>query len=485
MDLDDPKHPASRPGLDAAELASLSAVDATNRLRSGELSAERYAEALIAQCRRWRDINAFISFDERRLLDAARHADRCSRESRGALHGLPVAIKDNIDTVGTATTAGTPALRSNRPRANAPAAEALFAAGALLLGKTNMHELADGITNNNAAFGPVRNPYAPAMIPGGSSGGTAAAVAARMSPAGLGTDTGGSVRIPAALCGVVGLRPTSGRYPGAGIVPISHTRDTAGPIARSVGDVALLDAVITGEQAPLVRPRLDGLRIGIPRSPFYDDMDSEVAAVIEEALARLRGAGCILVDADMPDLARLSAAAAGAISYYEQQRDLDSYLRAAGSTLRTRDVAREIASPDVRAIFERDVLGASAITEAAYRDAMDIHRPRLQGAYRDHFRGQRVAAIALPTTVLPARPIGEDADVELNGRRVPTFATFLRNTRAMTTAGVPGLSLPAGLTASGLPVGLELDAPEGHDRTLLGLGLAVEAVLGPLPPPLR
>jgi mandelamide amidase len=292
------------------------------------------------------------------------------------------------------------------------------------------------------------------------------------------------VRIPAALCGVVGLRPTAGRYPASGIVPISHTRDTAGPIARTVADVALLDAVISGARAEPGSVPLSGMRVGIPRSPFFEDLDPEVAAVVATALDTLREAGCVLVDADMPDIARLSSAAAGAISYYEQSRDLDAYLRAAGSGLTTRDIAGQIASPDVRSIFETDVLGATAVTEQAYREAMQIHRPRLQAAYRDYFQAHDVVAIAFPTTALPARPIGDDAEVELNGRRVPTFATFLRNTRIMTTAGIPGLSLPAGLTRSGLPVGLELDGPYGSDRALLGVGLAVEAVLGRLPAPL-
>ncbi len=471
------------PASDAG-LAALTALEALVLLRSGALSAVRYARALLARCRARAELGAFISLDEQQVLGAARAADwdLSHGGTPRALHGLPVVIKDNIDTVGFATTAGTPALRSNRPIVTAPVAEALFRAGAVLLGKTNMHELADGITNNNAAFGAARNPYAPAMIPGGSSGGTAAAIAARLCPAGLGTDTGGSVRIPAALCGIVGLRPSSGRYPGAGIVPISHTRDTAGPMARTVADVALLDAVIVGGAAPPVALPLRGVRLGIPRLPFYEDLDPELAAVIGAALAKLESAGCVLVPADLPELAALSKAA-GAISYYEQSRDLDAYLRAAGSELSTRDVAAGIASPDVRAIFETDVLGATAITPQAYRQAMDYHRPRLQDAYARHFRDLRLDALALPTTALPARPIGEDQDVELNGRRAPTFATFLRNTRVMTIAGIPGLSVPAGLTTAGLPVGLELDAPAGTDRLLLGLGVAVEAALGPLKPP--
>ncbi len=473
----------SEAAAEGADLLGLTAAEAVALLGHGELSAERYAGALVAQCRRRVDLNTLIDFDAERVLEAARLADLGrGAASPGVLHGLPVVIKDNIDVAGLITTAGTPALRANRARATAPVAEALFAAGAVLLGKANMHELADGITNNNAAFGAVRNPYAPALIPGGSSGGTAAAVAARLCPAGLGTDTGGSVRVPAALCGVAGLRPSAGRYPLAGIVPISHTRDTAGPIARTVADVALLDGVITGTMTAPPVPELSGLRLGVPRQPYYVDLDPSLSAVIESALRRLREAGCVLVEADLPNLARLSAAAS-AISYYEQSRDLDAYLQASGSALTTAEVARAIASADVRAIFETDVLGATAITADAYRAAMDVHRPRLQVEYREYFREHAVDAIVLPTTALPARPIGEDSTVELNGRRVPTFATYLRNTRIMTIAGIPGLSLPAGQTAAGLPVGLEFDAPAGGDRALLGLGMAVEAVLGHLPPP--
>ncbi|MBS0393742.1 MAG: indoleacetamide hydrolase [Proteobacteria bacterium] len=463
--------------------ADFTVVEVVDLLRSGRLGAEEYARALLARGTAWPPLNAFIWMDPECVLAAAREADRARAAGRiGALHGLPIAVKDNIDVAGRVTTAGTPALRHHVARASAPVVAALLEAGALVFGKANMHELADGITNNNAAFGAARNPYAPDRIPGGSSGGTAVAVAARLCPAGLGTDTGGSVRIPAALCGIVGLRPSAGRYPSAGIVPISHTRDTAGPLARTVADVALLDAVIAGPPRALAAVGLRGVRIGVPRDPYFADLDRGVAAVIEAALARLSAAGCVLVEADLPGLGA-SYAAAGAISYYEQRRDLDAYLESAGLGLTTREVAASIASPDVRAIYQRDVLGEAAVPVNAYREAMDVHRPRLQALYRDYFRDHRVAAIALPTTVLPAQPIGADAMVELNGREVPTFATFLRNTRIMTLAGIPGLSVPAGSAPGGLPVGLELDAPEGADRELLALGLAVEATLGHLPAP--
>jgi len=233
-------------------------------------------------------------------------------------------------------------------------------------------------------------------------------------------------------------------------------------------------------------PDKTSIREALGRALFgaqrYAEAAAEFEAVIERALGTLAAAGCVLVPVDLAELSSLSKAA-GAISYYEQSRDLDAYLHAAGSALSTREVAAAIASPDVHEIYATDVLGGTAITFEDYRQAMEVHRPRLQAAYARHFEALQLAALALPTTALPARPIGEDQAVELNGRRVPTFATFLRNTRVMTIAGIPGLSVPAGLTAAGLPVGLEFDGPLGSDRALLALGVAVEGVLGRLAPP--
>src|SRR5262245_59379393 len=210
------------------DLAELTVLGAAAALASGAATSEALADALLARASALKDLNAFISQDPERVRAAARAADkaRAAGGARGALHGVPIALKDNIDTTESPTTGGTPGLKGHRPSRNAPVAESLFRAGAILLGKTNLHELAYGVTNNNGAFGPARNPWNRRLIPGGSSGGTGVAVAARLAPAGLGSDTGGSVRIPAALCGCVGFRPTTKRYSQAGIVPISHTRDT-------------------------------------------------------------------------------------------------------------------------------------------------------------------------------------------------------------------------------------------------------------------
>ena len=221
----------------------LTVSEAAAAIARGELSALAYAEALLACAAERRALNAFIHHDADGVRAAARAADAARRDgaSLGPLHGVPLALKDNLDTAGMPTTGGTPGLRRHRPMQNAPVVQKLLDAGAIAFGKANLHELAYGITNNNGGFGAARNPYDAARIPGGSSGGVGAAVGARIVPAGIGTDTGGSVRIPAALCGIVGFRPTTGRWSTAGVVPISHTRDTPGPMARSVADCVLLD----------------------------------------------------------------------------------------------------------------------------------------------------------------------------------------------------------------------------------------------------
>ena len=265
-------------------LFELGAGRAAYALRNGEHTAEALDEALLARCAA-SPLNAFITLEAEHLRAAARAADqrRQRGEPLGPLHGVPLALKDNIDTADFPTTGGTPALAAHRPKHNAPIVQHLLAAGAIVLGKTNLQELAYGPTNNNAAFGPARNPYDPTRIPGGSSGGSAAAVAARLAPAALGTDTGGSIRVPASLCGITSMRPTTLRWPQAGIVPLSHTRDTAGPMARHVADCVLLDGVITGGPTEVTPAPLKGLRLGLPRGYFWEDLDAELAAILEAA----------------------------------------------------------------------------------------------------------------------------------------------------------------------------------------------------------
>jgi mandelamide amidase len=397
---------------------------------------------------------------------------------------VPIVIKDNIHVAGLPNSAGTPGLKGFVPTRNAPVAEKLIRAGAIVLGKANMHELAFGITSNNAAFGPARNAYDPTRIAGGSSGGTGNAIAARMAAAGLGSDTGGSVRIPAALNGIAGLRPTLGRYSQEGITPIAHTRDTAGPMAREVADLVLLDTIITGARDPVTAPALAGLRIGVDRAVFFRNLDTEVEQVTSAALDRLRQAGAEIVEVDMAGLVDLNGKVSFPVALYEANVDLSAYLKRYRIPLDLPGLAAQIASPDVKGLFATAIVpGAKdAVPQKAYLEALAA-RPALQQLYAETFRKHHIVALAFPTTPLPAAPIGDDEKTKLNGADVPTFPTFIQNTDPGSNAGIPGLSVPIGRTAAGLPIGLELDGPAGSDRHLLGVGLALESLFGRLPAP--
>ncbi len=470
----------------AQELTELSAVEAVARIRAGTLKSEDLVRALVDVAERKRDLNAFIFFDRDRALASARKADAlAARKSfAGPLHGVPIVIKDNIHVAGVPNTAGTPALKTFVPTRNAPVAEKLIRAGAIVLGKTNMHELAFGITNNNAAFGAAHNAYDPTRIPGGSSGGTGAAIGARMAAAGLGSDTGGSVRIPAALNGISGLRPTLGRYSQEGITPIAHTRDTAGPMAREVGDLILLDTVITGARDKVTAAPLKGLRVGVYRAYFWHGLDAETEQISKAALDRLRGAGAEIVEVDMPGLADLNGKVSFPVALYEANVDLAKYLKRYRIPLDVQGVAAQIASPDVKGVFTGAILpGAKdAIPEKVYKEALAT-RPALQRLFAETFKTNNIVALVFPTTPLPAAPIGDDEKTKLNGADVPTFPTFIQNTDPGSNAGIPGLSVPIGRTEAGLPLGLELDGPAGSDRRLLSIGLALETLFGRLPAP--
>jgi mandelamide amidase len=475
------------PGAAPAQpLVELSAGEAAARIRAGTLRSEDLVRTLVEVIERRRDLNAFITFDRERALAAARRSDGlAARKSfAGPLHGVPIVVKDNIHVAGLPSSAGTPGLREFVPPRNALVAEKLIRAGAIVLGKTNLHELAFGVTSNNATFGPARNAYDPSRIAGGSSGGTGNAIGARMAPAGLGSDTGGSVRIPAALNGIAGLRPTLGRYSQDGITPIAHTRDTAGPMAREVADLVLLDGIITGARDKVTAAPLRGLRVGVYRDVFWKNLDAETERVATAALDRLREAGVEVVEVDMPTLAELNAKVSFPVALYEAAEDLPRYLRRFRIPLDLKGLAERIASPDVKGLFASAIVpGAKdAVPERVYREALAT-RPALQRLYAQTFAAHRLAALVFPTTPLPAAPVGDDQTTKLNGADVPTFPTFIQNTDPGSNAGVPGLTVPIGRTAAGLPIGLELDGPAGSDRRLLAIGLALEALFGRLPAP--
>ncbi|HUF19948.1 MAG TPA: amidase family protein, partial [Burkholderiales bacterium] len=472
-----PTSPVSAQG----SLTDLTAVQAVSAMRAGDMKAEDYAKVLLARCESLRHLNAFITLDAQKVLSAARNADRTRARgaSLGVLHGLPVPIKDSINTKDLPTTAGTPALRNFRPRADAPVAKALFDAGAIALGKTNLHELSFGWTSINTNFGAVRNPYDQAYIPGGSSGGTAVAVAARMAPAGLAEDTCGSVRVPAALSGIAGFRPSSTRWPVEGVAPLTTVFDTLGPHARSVGDLALFDAVVTGNTTPPARGSLRGVRLGVIRDFFYATLDPEVERVAGSALQRLRDAGAELVEGSIPELEKLWATATFPIIQHETRPSITDYL-AKYDTGVSWDALLEQASDDLKHDFGLFVLDDATYRapREAYEEARTIHRPALQNAFRRYFGESAVSAIVYPATMVPALPIDGEAlktgEVDIQGNKVPFFVAISRNIAPASTAGIPGLVLPAGLTRQGLPVGIEFDAPEMRDGDLLALGFALE-----------
>lgn len=477
--------PLARPDIDA-----LTASEAVQRICNGNLSSEALVQAYVARAKSRPELNAFITLDEEGALRAARATDR--RLAGGApcrpFEGVPIVLKDNIHVRGMRSTAGTPALARFVPASDAPVVQELRGAGAVMLGKTNMHELAFGITGYNPAYntGPhtgVRNAYDPSRMAGGSSAGTAVALAARMAPAGFGTDTGGSVRIPCALNGCAALRPSVGRYPQAGIAPISTTRDTAGPMAVSLADVELLDRIVTG--APPVAPAdLSSVRLGVARA-FLANLDADTREVWETALKRLRAAGVELVDVDMAGLMELNGRVGFPVALYEAYDSMVTYLASHETGVGIEQLAASIASPDVKGTYEGLVLtrklptpsGGVVDAAPAYLDAMSVHRPALIELYLDTFRAHRLDALVFPTVPQTARPATPDVS------SVENFLLFIQNTDPGSNAGLPGLQVPIGWGAkSRLPVGLELDGPPGSDRRLIAIGLALERVFGRLPP---
>ena len=473
-----------------ADSSSPTAAEIVAAIRNKKMTAVGAVQAALERAEQLKDLNAFIILNKDGALAAAAKVD--SGEKTGALAGLPIVVKDNINTADMPTTAGTPALQNARPTGNAPSLQKLLDAGAIMIGKTNMHELAFGITSTNLSpfAGPVKNPYDKTRIPGGSSGGTAAAVAARIVSCGLGSDTGGSTRVPAALTGTVGLRPSVGnggperRYDDANlVVPISHTRDTIGPMGRTVADVALLDSVITGTATAQAEP-LRGKRLGIPAS-FWSGLDRDVEVIAKAAREKLAEAGVVLVDADMAGLFEQNAKVSFVVALHEPIADIPAYLKASGiEAITLADIAGKIASPDVAGAF--GAITADAFG-AAYPDAIRVQRPALQKIYEAYFRDNNLDSILFPTTIAPAPVIDTEkgsSEMSINGDKpVPTFDTMIRNTDPGSNAGIPGLSLFAGMTPGGLPVGLEIDGRLGSDTKLLGLGLSIEGILGAAPPP--
>lgn len=471
----------------------LDARQVVQHIRLGDIKAERYVAGLLAHYKSNTHLNTAISIEPERLLEQARTVDlaRLDGERLGPLAGLPFMVKDTIETIGYPTTAGTPALRHYLPKRNAPIVDDMLRNGGIVFAKANLQELGQGPTSSNPFFGFVRNPYDTARIPGGSSGGNAAALAARIVPAGLGADGGGSIRIPAAFCGVAGFRPTTAgprkRYSDVGQVPPAgrNSNSTIGPMARTVSDVAFLDTVIMRGGVPTVAS-LCGVRIGIPRASFFwNNLEDSVATVMDETLQKLRDAGASLIEIDLGMVIELDQQYQ-ALGRVARDDAFERWLAENVPGVTLNDLVAEIRSKDVKASREaRMERGAAVQSSPEMRDKL---RARLIRQYARAFNEAGVVAIAFPTVPVPPPLIRPEGDtpgqqIELNGKLFPYIDVLARNTYFGSRQGAPGLSLPAGLTSSGLPVGLELDALQGDDGPLLGLGMAVEKVVGPIPAP--
>lgn len=435
---------------------------------------------------------AFLNPDALEIADML-DAERITAGPRGPLHGIPVLVKDNFETRGMPTTAGSVLLEGFMPDHEGYQITRLREAGAIILGKTNMHEFAYGITSQGSAFGVVRNPYDPGRNPGGSSGGTGAAVTANFAVAGMGSDTCGSIRIPAAHNNLVGLRGTQGLSSRRGIIPLSHTQDIGGPLARSVTDLALmLDATVGFDpgdpQTALSRGRvpasyldalnpgaLTGRRIGVVEDLLLVDAeDAEVVAVIGRATTELAAAGATLVRVRMPDLeGLLNVEPTGFfVLAHDFKTDINAYL-AAHPTAPVRSLTEILASGRYDPVLDELLRVSESMNEESeliYLRAL-AQRERIREGVLTLMTEQQLDALAYPTIRRPAAPLGE-----------PQSGS---NCQLSAKSGLPAISIPAGFTDEGLPVGLELLAGPWEESTLLGMAFAFEqATRHRRPPPL-
>jgi aspartyl-tRNA(Asn)/glutamyl-tRNA(Gln) amidotransferase subunit A len=435
------------------------------RIASRQLSAAAVTDECLARISRENGrLNAFITIlgDEARAQARQADAEIAAGRLRGPLHGIPLSLKDLIDLSGVPTTAASRVLQGHVAAEDAPVAARLRAAGAVFLGKCNLHEFAFGTTSEDSAFGPVHNPWDTTRSAGGSSGGSAAAVVAGMGLASVGTDTGGSIRIPAAVCGCVGLKPTFGELPRDGIVPLSGTLDHVGPIARTVADAWLLFHAMAGNPNPAPLPGrrpATAVRLGLLRPYFMDVLSDGVEAQFSLELGRLRKAGARVIDRALPHAADIAT-----VYLHIQLPEASAYHSRA---LEERPWAY---TPPVRQRLE---LGRYVLAEDYARAlaGADVLRTEVDAALDD------CDALVLPAVPITAQPIGSSA-LTLTGRSYPVRALMLRLTQLFDISGHPAISLPCGHSRDNLPVGLQLVGRRGRTTDLLEVAAAVEAIIG-------
>ncbi len=443
-----------------------SILDLSKQLQARKISPVDLTQDCLARIEKLNPVlTAFITVTADSALAQARQAEKEIQRGkwRGPLHGIPLALKDLIDTAGILTTAGSALFQDRIPSDDAEVVRGLKDAGAVLLGKQNLHEFAYGGSSVVSHYGPVRNPWNPAHIAGGSSGGSAASVAADLGYAAIGTDTAGSVREPAALCGVVGLKPTYGRVSTRGVIPLSMSLDHVGPITRTVADAAILLQTIADptakdeagntmnipDYASSLGEKLSPLKVGVPRSFFYEDLDPEVASAVDQALSVLK-----TLTAEMREISLTV--------------DADRRLQMAESySVHAEFVARspELYQPEtLRRIRSGENISQSQVLES---------RAKLEQARREIKRAfEKVDVLVTPTTPIPA-PILAKLEQQPAQLR-PTELLLLRNTRPFNVWGIPAISIPCGFTRAGLPIGLQISASHWGEATVLQLAYAYE-----------
>jgi aspartyl-tRNA(Asn)/glutamyl-tRNA(Gln) amidotransferase subunit A len=463
------------------------------RLKAGETTSEETVRALIRRVAELADLNVFVHLDSDRILAQAKAIDakRAAGETLGPLAGVPVAIKDVLCVDGEPTTCGSRMLKNFRPPYDATVITKLKQAGAILFGKTNMDEFAMGSSTENSAYGPTLNPWDKTRVPGGSSGGSAAAVAASLAPLSLGSDTGGSIRQPAAVCGIVGLKPTYGRVSRYGLIAFASSLDQIGPFAHDLTDTALLMQVLAGrdpndstsvdEPIPDYVGTLDtkpeSLRIGVVKEFFGEGLDPEVAAAVDEAIKIYKAAGATIKEVSLPhskygvpayylvapaecssNLARYD----GTIYGHRAEDFSPKYPGEEGLPALVRMMMASRAEGFGPEVKRRIMLGTFALSagyaDQYYNKALQVRR-KIRGDFDAAF--QEVDVLLGPTSPTPAFKLGE--------RTANPLAMYLSDIYTITAnlAGIPGLSIPCGLTSSGLPIGLQLLANAFAEGPLL------------------
>jgi aspartyl-tRNA(Asn)/glutamyl-tRNA(Gln) amidotransferase subunit A len=451
-------------GQVAEDIAGLTLTEAVSKIRSRAVTSTQLTEACLARIATYNPkLNAFITVLKDKALAQAREMDAETKAGkfRGPLHGIPIALKDNIDTAGIRTTAASAVFDDRVPAEDAPVTKRLRAAGAVIVGKANLHEFAFGGTSATSYFGPVRNPWALDRNPGGSSGGSAAAVSAELCYGALGTDTGGSIRTPASYCSVVGLKPTYGLVPIRGIIPLTFSLDHCGPITRTVEDAALMLNHIAGydkldissvehgreDYAAGMKQPIGGLRVGVPRAPFFDLVDADVAKAVEEAIAVLAKMTKGVKDVTLPSTRNISLQGE-TYAYHEQYFTHGS----ARYMLATRHALQNGAN-------------AKAADYVRGRQALELLRRTIDDAFTDF------DVVVLPTRRHTPRTV--DASIKREESEKPRNPEQ-ENTQAFDAYGIPAISIPCGFTAAGLPVGLMIAGPRFSEGRVLALARAYE-----------